>query len=60
MGKTFQLFFIGAAFTAALWLAPTQASAANCHFSKKEAALPIEDASQTELRFFDRRRKRAI
>ena len=93
MGKTFQLFFMGAAFAAALWLAPTQASAANCHFSKKEkiamvswimiipgavitglackrdlfekgnkkeAALPIEDASQTELRFFDRRRKRAI
>lgn len=36
MGKTFQLFFIGAAFAAALWLAPTQASAANCQFSKKE------------------------
>jgi len=27
---------VGAAFAAALWLAPTQASAANCHFSKKE------------------------
>ena len=26
----------GAAFAAALWLAPTQASAAKCHFSKKE------------------------
>jgi len=36
MRKTIQLFFIGAAFVAALWLAPTQASAANCHFSKKE------------------------
>jgi hypothetical protein len=36
MGKTLQLFFIGAAFACALWLAPTQASAANCQFSKKE------------------------
>jgi hypothetical protein len=36
MGKTFQLLFIGAAFVAALWLAPAQASAANCQFSKKE------------------------
>lgn len=36
MGKTFQLFFIGAAFAAALSLAPSQASAANCEFSKKE------------------------
>jgi hypothetical protein len=93
MGKTFQLFFIGAAFAAALWLAPTQASAANCHFSKKEkiamvswivlipgavitglgckrdlfekggkkkAVLPAEDRNHTELRFLDRRRKRAI
>lgn len=36
VGKTFQLFFLGAAFVAALLLAPTQASAANCSFSKKE------------------------
>lgn len=36
MDKAFQLFFIGAAFVAALWLAPAQASAANCQFSKKE------------------------
>ncbi len=36
MGKTFQLFFLGAAFVAALLLAPTQVSAAKCSFSKKE------------------------
>jgi hypothetical protein len=93
MGKTFQLFFMGAAFAAALLLAPTQASAANCHFSKKEkiamvswimiipgavitglackrdlfnkggkkeAVLPAENRSHTELRFLDRRRKRTI
>jgi hypothetical protein len=36
MGKAFQLIFLSATFAAALWLAPTQASAANCSFSKKE------------------------
>lgn len=36
MGKTFQLIFLSAAFAAALLLTPTQASAANCSFSKKE------------------------
>ena len=36
MGKAFQLFFLGAVFATALWFAPKQASAANCHFSKKE------------------------
>jgi len=93
MGKAFQLFFIGAAFAVALSLVPMHASAANCHFSKKEkiamvswimiipgavitglackrdlfekggkkeAVLPAEDRSHTELRFLDRRRKRAI
>ena len=93
MRKTFQLFFIGAAFVAALWLVPAQASAANCQFSKKEkiamvswivlipgavitglackrdlfnkggkkeAVLPAENRSHTELRFLDRRRKRTI
>jgi hypothetical protein len=93
MGKAFQLFFLGAVFATALWFAPAQASAANCHFSKKEkiamvswimiipgavitglackrdlfekggkkeAVLPAENRSVTELRFLDRRRKRAI
>ena len=36
MGKTCQLFLMGAVFAAALLLAPTQASAERCHFSKKE------------------------
>ena len=36
MGKTVQLFFLSVTFAAALWLAPTQASAANCSYSKKE------------------------
>jgi len=36
MGKTFQLFFIGAVFAVAVSFAPTRASAANCDFSKKE------------------------
>ena len=36
MGKTIQLIFLSVTFAAALWLAPTQASAANCSFSKKE------------------------
>jgi len=36
MGKNFQLIFLSAAFAAAILLAPTQASAANCSFSKKE------------------------
>ena len=36
MGRTIQLIFLSVAFAAALWLAPTQASAANCSFSKKE------------------------
>ena len=36
MIKTVQLFFLSAAFVAALALAPSQASAANCSFSKKE------------------------
>ncbi len=93
MGNVLRLSFIAAAFVAALWLAPSQASAANCHFSKKEkiamvswiiiipgavitglackrdlfekggkksAALPAEERSHSELRFLDRRRKRAI
>ncbi|MGB8331407.1 MAG: pirin family protein [Polyangiales bacterium] len=34
--KKFQLFLFGAAFGAALLLAPSQASAANCNFSRKE------------------------
>ncbi len=36
MGKTIRLIFLSAAFVTALWLAPSQASAANCSFSKKE------------------------
>jgi len=36
MGKTVQLIFLSVTFAAALSLAPTQASAANCSFSKKE------------------------
>ena len=89
MNKAFQLFFVGAVFATALWFAPAQASAANCHFSKKEkiamvswvmiipgavitglackrdlfnkggnkqAVLPAEDRSHTELRFIERRR----
>jgi hypothetical protein len=36
MMKKFQLFLLGAAFGAALLLAPSQASAANCNFSRKE------------------------
>ena len=36
MGKTVQLICLSFTFAAALWLAPTQASAANCSFSKKE------------------------
>ena len=36
MGRACQLFLIGAVFAAALWFAPTQASAAKCHFSKNE------------------------
>lgn len=36
MGKTFRLFFLGSVLATALWFAPTQASAAKCHFSKKE------------------------
>ena len=36
MTKTLQLMFLSVTFAAALWLAPTQASAANCTFSKKE------------------------
>lgn len=36
MHKACQLFLMGAVFAAALWFAPTQASAARCHFSKKE------------------------
>jgi hypothetical protein len=36
MAKTLQLVFLSVAFAAALGLAPTQASAANCSFSKKE------------------------
>lgn len=93
MGNAIRLSFIAATFVAALWLAPSQASAANCHFSKKEkiamvswimiipgavitglackrdlfekggkkeAALPTEDRSRGELRFVDRRKKRAI
>jgi len=93
MGKAFQLFFVGVVFAAALWVTPAQASAANCHFSKKEkiamvswimiipgavitglackrdlfnkgggqeALLPAETRSHTELRFLDRRKRRAI
>lgn len=36
MGKSLQLFLLGTAVAAALSLAPAQASAANCSFSKKE------------------------
>lgn len=36
MGKTLQLFLLSAVVAAALALAPAQASAANCSFSKKE------------------------
>jgi len=36
MGMTLQLVFLASAFAAALLVAPTQASAANCSFSKKE------------------------
>jgi hypothetical protein len=36
MGKTLQLFLFGTTVAAALSLAPAQASAANCSFSKKE------------------------
>jgi hypothetical protein len=36
MIRKFQLFLLGAAFGAALLLAPSQASAANCNFSRKE------------------------
>jgi hypothetical protein len=50
-----------------LWLAPTQASAANCSFSKKEKIAMVSwimlipgaviTGIHTELRFLDRRRR---
>lgn len=92
MAKAMQLFFMAFILGAGLSLAPAQASAANCDFSKKEkiamvswivlipgavitgmgckrdlfnkggkkAVRPAEDRNVTELRFLDRRRKRAI
>lgn len=36
MAKTMQLFFMAFVVAVGLSLAPAQASAANCHFSKKE------------------------
>lgn len=36
MANTLQALFLGAAVAMALWLAPMEASAANCNFSKAE------------------------
>ena len=53
--KKFLMTLVGAAFAAALWLAPSQASAANCNFNKNEKIsmvswiIPIAGAVMTPL-----------
>ncbi|MGD8608777.1 MAG: hypothetical protein PVH21_15880, partial [Myxococcales bacterium] len=53
--KNFLMALVGVAFTAALWLAPSQASAANCNFNKNEKIamvswiIPIAGAVMTPL-----------
>jgi len=55
MLKNLLMTLVGAAFAAALWLAPSQASAANCHFNKNEKIsmvswiIPIAGAVMTPL-----------
>ena len=55
MLKNLLMMVFGAAFAAALWLAPSQASAANCNFNKNEKIsmvswiIPIAGAVMTPL-----------
>ncbi|HET6415893.1 MAG TPA: hypothetical protein VFG22_06330 [Polyangiales bacterium] len=55
MAKNLVMTLVGAAFAAALWLAPSQASAANCNFNKNEKIamvswiIPIAGAVMTPL-----------
>lgn len=55
MVKSTLAFLVGAAFAAALWLAPAEASAANCSFNKNEKIsmvswiIPIAGAVITPL-----------
>jgi hypothetical protein len=55
MAKTLLMTLLGGAFAAALWLAPSQASAANCSFNKNEKIsmvswiIPIAGAVMTPL-----------
>jgi len=55
MLKNLLMTLIGVAFAAALWLAPSQASAANCSFNKNEKIsmvswiIPIAGAVMTPL-----------
>ena len=55
MVKNFLMALLGGAFAAALWLAPSQASAANCNFNKNEKnsmvswIIPIAGAVMTPL-----------
>ena len=55
MLKHISMTLIGVAFAAALWLAPSQASAAKCHFNKNEKIsmvswiIPIAGAVMTPL-----------
>jgi hypothetical protein len=55
MAKTLLMTLLGGAFAAALWLAPSQAAAANCNFNKNEKIsmvswiIPIAGAVMTPL-----------
>lgn len=55
MVKSFLMTLVGVAFAAALWLAPSQASAANCNFNKNEKIsmvswiIPLAGAVMTPL-----------
>lgn len=55
MVKNLLMTLVGVAFAAALWLAPSQASAANCDFNKNEKIsmvswiIPIAGAVMTPL-----------
>lgn len=55
MAKNLVMTLVGVAFAAALWLAPSQGSAANCNFNKNEKIsmvswiIPIAGAVMTPL-----------